>query len=245
MMFMAGTRRAKVNWSSLGFVCMALAIGACGGDLPPRYYYGGPGGAQPGEHDGGMCVGRGRYSCGCADEPYVLAVSLALANSAGPSAGLSDLDVDFFRQAGTAATPSANAPAKGTPGADGYFVASVLDDAGGVLTTLVFKDPRLALGDAGYPSYARARLVVPLPSGADSLRIENWGTGQVLIDLDLRGRLQLLCIDRPCLSVCQSPAVDATVAPAVDAGAADIPGAADSEAVDAVSGTSLDAGASD
>ena len=195
--------------------------------------------------DGGMCVGRGRYSCGCVDEPYVLAVSLALANNAGPSAGLSDLDVDFFRQAGTSATPSANAPAKGTPGADGYFVASVLDEAGGVLTTLVFKDPRLALGDAGYPLHARARFVVPLPSGAGSLRIENWDTGQVLIDLDLRGQLQLLCIDRPCLSVCQSPAVDAAVAPAIDAGAADAAGAADGESDATGSGTLLDGGASD
>jgi hypothetical protein len=236
MMFMAGTGRAKVDRSSLGLLCMALVLGACGGELPRRYYYGGPG------DDGGMCVGQGRHSCGCVDEPYVLVVSLAFPNTT-PSAGLSDLDIDFFREAGLSATPSATAPAKGTPGADAYFVASLLDEAGGALATVIFKDPRLA--DAGYPSYARARFTMTLPAGVSSLHIENWDTRQVVIDLDLRGHLQLLCIDRPCLSVCQASGVDAAASPAVDASAADTPGAASGEAAEVGSATSLDAGAPD
>jgi hypothetical protein len=178
-----------------------------------------------------MCTGPGRH-CGCVDEPYVLAVSLALVDNAGGSTGLSDLDIDFFRQAGMSATPSANAPAKGDPGADGYFVASLLNEAGGALTTLVFQDPRLALGDAGYSWRARTRFIMALPPGVSSLHIENWDTGQVLVDLDLRGQLQLLCIDRPCLAVCQISGADAATASSVDAGAVDYPGAMDGQAVE-------------
>jgi hypothetical protein len=176
----------------------------------------------------------------------MLAVSLVLFNNGSSSVALSDLDIELLRQVGTSATTSASPPAKGAAGADSYFVASILSETGGTLTTLVFEDPRIALADAGYPWHGRNRFIIPLPSGADSLRIESWDTGQVLIDLDLRGQLQLLCIDRPCLAVCQSSAVDAAVAPAVDAGGvADIAGAADGESDDPGSGALLDAGVSD
>jgi hypothetical protein len=214
MVSTVGTRRAKVNLSFIGLLCVALLLGACGGDLNPRYY-----GGREGQADGGMCFGYGRYSCGCVDEPLVLGVSLAFVSSSG--SGLSDLDIDFFRQADVPATPSSIAPAKGTAGADGYFVASLRNETGDALTTLVFKDPRFALADAGYTWRPKAEFILALPPGTSLLHIENWDTGQVLVDLDLRGHLQLLCIDRPCLSICQIPGMDAAAPPAVDAGAVD------------------------
>ena len=68
-----------------------------------------------------------------------------------------------------------------------------------------------------------------LGAGVSTLHIENWGTGQTLVDLDLRGHLQILCIDRPCLSLCQSAGPIDASAPALDSGAADAPVATDGE----------------
>jgi len=220
---------------------MIIASGAagCSGDLPGRYYAG-----QGGGLDGAMCVGHGRgYSCGCVDEPYVIGVSVALASNSG----LTDLDIDFFRQARWEASQSAHPPAKGSPGAVGFFVASLVSSDGVALSTLVFENPRLALGDAAYAHRAEVEFAMLFPPGSATLHIENWDTGQVLIDLDLRGHLQLLCIDRPCLSICAASGgnVDASGGPTVDAGARDYASALDGVAAEAATsaGTSFDAGA--
>ena len=190
-----------------------------------------------------MCVGHGRgRSCGCIDEPYVVAASVAL-----DSTGLTDLDMGLFRQAGTPASSSANPPAKGSPGAAGYFVASLLSSDGVVLTTLVFPDPRLAQGDAAYAHGAEVEFSMVLPPGGATLHIEHWDTGQVLIDLDLRGHLQLLCIDQPCLSICTTSgsSVDASSGSAVDRDAGDYSSMLDGGAAEHAAGTGapVDAGA--
>jgi len=78
-----------------------------------------------------------------------------------------------------------------------------------------------------------------LVPGASTLHIENWETGQTLVDLDLRGHLQLLCIDRPCLSICQvSASVDASGLSATDAGVSADSGAVDGNALDAAASAS-------
>ncbi len=207
---------------------MVLVAGGCGGDLPVRYYEGHGGGV-----DGSACGGHG-HSCGCVDEPYVLLVSLALAGDAG----LTDMHVEFSPRQDVPATQGVAPPAKGSPGADGYFMALIESSDGVALSTLVFKDPRLAQGDAGQPWRAKTQFAMDLATGSTTLHIENWDTGQVLVDLDLRGHVQLLCLDRPCLSICQAAGgVDASSAPpAMDAGAGDHPSAVDSPAAEDAAG---------
>ncbi len=207
-------------WHSAAFeLCVALILAAagCGGDLPGRYDY--PPGGHP---DGGACssFGQGAHACGCVDQPYVLAVSLALDGNGA----LSDLDVDLLRQDKAGPSVSTSPPAKGTPGASAYFVATLMAADGTALSSFVFADPRLAWPDAGTTGHGHARFTMPLTSGAATLRLENWDSGISLIDLDLRGQLQLLCIDRPCLSICQAPdggGADSPLVPELDGGAMD------------------------
>jgi hypothetical protein len=205
----AATWHARKVVFPLGVVCLVVTAGACGSDLPGRYY-GGPGRGA----DGSLCGSYGRsYSCACVDEPITLEVSLLL----GANAGLTDLDIQLFRQAAMGVSPSASPPAKGSPGANGYFVASLRDDGGDTLSSLVFADPRLASGDAGYLMHAKTRFTIELVPRVSSLHIENWDTGQTLVDLDLRGHLQLLCFDLPCLSIC--PATPASADASIDVAA--------------------------
>jgi hypothetical protein len=166
--------------------------------------------------DGGACAGPGNgdHAC-CVDHPYALGVSLSLA----ASGQLADLDVNVGAEQWMNVSAVATPPAAGSPGATAYWVASVEDGAGQVQSSLVFRDPE-PNNDGGYALYEqRVRFVLPLAAGAALLHIQNWNSGQVLVDLDLRGQLQLLCIDHPCLSLCQArPQTDAA-APALDAGA--------------------------
>jgi hypothetical protein len=204
-------------WRSIVFeACAALicmAVG-CGGDLPGRYY---PLGRQP---DGGACAsyGEGVYACGCVDQPYVLAVSIALDSNGA----LTDLDVDLLRQDKVGVSVSANPPAKGTPGASAYFLATLVTADGTVQSSFVFADP-MASVDAGSTRHRHVDFTMPLAPGTTTLNLENLDSGKPLIDLDLRGHVQLLCIDRPCLSICQAPdgGVDSSVVPELDSGAID------------------------
>jgi hypothetical protein len=162
----------------------------------PRYPY--PGNSL----DGGSCVnsGGGYYDCSCTDRPYAVAFSATLDGNTT----WSNVDLTLVRQDRVTVPVAVTPPAKGAPGANAYLLASLLAADGSSQTTFVFQDPRRQRGDSGVLDRASVSLALGLKASVTQLRIENWGTGQVLLALDLRGHLQLLCIDRPCLSVCQS-----------------------------------------
>jgi len=182
----------KVRLSTVALVSTALA--SCGGDLPGRYYPRSGAG-----QDGGACWSHGGpVACDCKAELVALAVELGFFGRGV----LGDVDVDFVRS--TSTTPSATLPPQESAGASGYVVASLKDASGATLATVALADPRTKVSDGGS---AWTRFLLPVPSAPAELHVENWGTGQILVDLDLRGHVQLLCIDRPCLSIC-SGAVD-------------------------------------
>jgi hypothetical protein len=205
-----------------------MAVG-CMGDFPGGNSYSSGHYYPPGPvADGGACTDHGGNSaCGCVDQPYVLGVSLAL----GSNGALTNLDIDLFRQAQAGASVSASPPAKGTAGASAYDVATLVGADGIVQSIFVFANPLVATPAAAPTNHGHVEFTLPLAPGVSTLRVENWDSGLPLIDLDLRGHVQLLCVDRPCLSLCQTPdggvdgavaaAVDGGVAPAVDSGAID------------------------
>jgi hypothetical protein len=205
---------------SLGAALIITAMG-CGGDLPGAYYYPRGHDYPPGPGaDGGACTYYGgSYACGCVDQPYVLGVSMALENNGA----LTDLDVELFRQNQASANVSAQPPAKGTAGANTYDIATLLSTDGIVQSSFVFANP-LAVATAGTSArHGHVEFAMPVAPGVSTLHVENWDSGAPLIDLDLRGHVQLLCVDRPCLSICQSPdgGMDSSVVPTLDGGALD------------------------
>jgi hypothetical protein len=153
------------------------------------------------------------------DQPYVLGVSIALASNGA----LTDLDVELFRQHQVRTNVSTQPPAKGTAGASDYDVATLLSADGIVQSSFVFANPLVATTASTPTSHGHVEFTMPLVPGVSTLHVENWGSGVPLIDLDLRGHVQLLCVDRPCLSICQTPdgGFDSAVAPALDSGALD------------------------
>lgn len=196
------------SWAHLRRTPLALvmAFSAIGCGDNHRYGYGGYGGYYGGGGpDAGLCShagGSGR-SCVCVDRPYLVAASMAI----DATGALSDLDLALVRADEIAPTSSVTPPAQGTPGASNDWVATLMGGDGSALSSLVFAGT--AGSDGGYSRHhawgaGRVRIVLPLLAGATDLRIESWDTGQLLVDLDLRGHLQLLCIDHPCLSLCPS-----------------------------------------
>jgi len=150
----------------------------------------------------------------CVDKPLALEVSIALDDKGS----LSDLDIGFrhgYRDAnglGPALPPQETLDA----GANADFLASLLSADGTALSAVYFRGPQPGLyNDLG--ATFRVVLILPLVPGATTLEVKNQASGEVIIDLDLRGHLQLLCIDQPCLSLCQTPDGGAA-GPAVDAG---------------------------
>lgn len=193
---------------TIAFFCMGLA--ACGGDLPGRYS-----GGYVGSVDGGMCSSQGTsYDCSCHSEAVALLVELGFANDGT----LHDVDVDFVRRSSIELTASAVLPAQGTAAASSYWRASLRDGAGAEVAMLALADPRVAGGNR-WIAFA-----LPVPVMPASLHLENWGTAQVIVDLDLRGHVQLLCIRRPCLPICPS-GIDGGLPSPLDASGLDAGGA--------------------
>ncbi len=213
---------AALALSALGLPMMACSDYGDRAPYPGGYGHGG---------DGGACVagyGGGGYGC-CVDKRYALAVEVRFTGGGG----LQDLDVQLGAQDRIGVSSSATPPAPGTPGAAAYWVATLEDASGTDQTSLVFKGPDPSYADGGYGHASRVQFALPLPAGAVTLHLQRWDSGQVLIDLDLRGHLQLLCVDRPCLSLCSglagTPSVDGGAPPdgaVVDAGVVDAPGPA-------------------
>lgn len=182
----------------------------------------------------------GSYACNCVDQPTMLVLFVAL-NANGV---ISDLDLKFKPRDQVNPGVSASPPAKGTAGASNYFAATLLTASGVAQSTFVFQDPRLATQNmgSGYMNASNASSVgevgfaMPLAPGVSRLRIANWDTGQALLDLDLVGHIQLLCVDRPCLSLCQpaNAPVDAATAPmgSTDGGIPDAPNSVDGSVAD-------------
>jgi hypothetical protein len=214
-----------------GIATVFCSIG-CGGDLP-RYPYPGSG------FDGGSCVNSagGYYDCSCTNRPYAVVFSALLDGSAM----WSDVDLALLRQDRVTVAGPVTPPAKGTPGANGYLLASLLSSDGVAHATSVVQDPRRQRGDSGVLDRASVFFALGLDAGVTQLRIENWGTGQVLLDLDLRGHLQLLCFDHPCLSICGVGGVDG--GSSFDGGAVD--GGSDRAVVDSGSDRAAVDGGSD
>lgn len=113
-----------------------------------------------------------------------------------------------------------------------------MGSGGAPLRSLLFSSASGASDSGVYYYPARTRFALDLQPGVETLRIENWSTGLVLVDLDLRGHLQLLCIDRPCLSICASPGSDAGVAQQDGAGAMDTGVVVDGGVADAATASS-------
>jgi hypothetical protein len=216
---------------------MVLAIGGagCGDNM-----YDGQRGYNNGRSrvDGGTCGYGG--ACGCVDRPYVVAVSLALAS---PTT-VKDLRVELVRADEFPPSGSVVPPAQDSAGANGYWVATLMGSGGAPLASVVFSSAGGAR-NTGYHDSTSTRFALGLQPGVETLRIENWSTGQVLVDLDLRGHLQLLCIDRPCLSVCPPSGAGsdggATQQPLDGGGGGDGRGAADA----GVGDTGVDTGVVD
>ena len=216
--------RVSIAVGALCWVGAALifTVMGCGGDFPGGSYYP-PGGyyypAGPGA-DGGVCTDYGgNNACGCVDQPYVLGVSVALEINGA----LTDLDIDLLRRDRVSASVSVNPPAKGTAGASAYDVATLVSADGIVQSTFVFANPLVVTTAAASTRHWHVEFTMPLAPGVSTLHVENWDSGVLLVDLDLHGHVQLLCIDRPCLAICQTPdgGVDSSAATALDGGAVD------------------------
>jgi len=219
--------------------CLAIILyaGGCGGDLPRRNFIG-----PSGDVDGGATVGTGRGNdiYGCVDEAYEIVLFAAFDDHLVAS----DVEVEFVREDRVSTPASVSPPAKGSAGADEYFVAKLVSAEGGVEVTYVFRDARLKLGDGGVLGRVEVSLAMVLKPGITELRVENWETDQVLLDLDLRGHFQILCVDRPCLSICRAPDGGIDVgggSSVVDSGVVESVGPEDAESVDGATDTATDA----
>jgi hypothetical protein len=138
--------------------------------------------------------------------------------------------MDFLPVSRVRLTQSVSTVAQGAPGSERLLAASLISADGNVLSLDLFDDPRFA------NDYGKAErggrygvLSIQLVPGAIRLVITNWETGAPMLDLDLHGDIQLLCLNQPCLNFCINP--NGSLSPALDGGA-DLPAAVDESATD-------------
>ena len=157
----------------------------------------------------------------CVDQPWAVVFSMSL----DASGVRSHASMDFLPSSRVQLTESVSSVAQGAPGSENLLAASLLSADQSILVQDVFGDPRVANADASRGNDSGfVQLALQLAPGTSRLVITDWNTGAVLVDLDLHGDLQLLCLNRPCLDLCASP--DAGTSPALDA-SVDLPVAID------------------
>ena len=150
----------------------------------------------------------------CLEQPWALVFDFAL----GADGSLSQTGMDFLPTSRVRLTTSVSSVAQGAPGSENLLAASLISADGVVLSRVLFDAPRFA--DAGVrmsPDRDFIELALQLAPDTQRLVITNWNTGAVLLDLDLHGDLQLLCLNQPCLDLCANP--DAGSLQVMDSGA--------------------------
>jgi hypothetical protein len=235
--------KGKFTTFALSLLVLGCAPG-CGGDLSNGYpgYQG-----QRFVADGGACgYGQGGgYACECTDRAYVVAVEMAL----GSSGGLTNLQTEILPASQMSPTASVSPPAPGTPSADVYWVATLAGSDGAILATTVVDLPSGVVdggdggghggygGRSGQTGGSDLSFAVALVPRTESISIASWSTGQVVVDVDLLDRIQVLCTDQPCLSVCLS------ASPGGADGGNGVPADGGGRAVDGAASRMVDSGA--
>jgi hypothetical protein len=138
---------------------------------------------------------------------------------------VSRASTDFLPASRVRLTQSVSTVSQGAPGSEGLLAASLISAGGDVLSQDLLDDPR-SDNDHGTAERGNSHSVlsIQLVPGISRLVITNWETGAALLDLDLQGDIQLLCLNQPCLSLCGNP--DGGSLPPLD-GSADLPAAID------------------
>jgi hypothetical protein len=131
---------------------------------------------------------------------------------------MSHASLDFLPASHVRLTQSVSTVALGAPGSERLLAASLISDGGNVLSQDLIDYPHFAY-DAGKSERGNSYsvLAIQLVPGASRFAITNWETGATLLDLELHGELQLVCLNQPCLDLCATP--DSGSSPPVDGGA--------------------------
>jgi len=116
---------------------------------------------------------------------------------------MSHASLDFLPASRVRLTQSVSTVAQGAPGSERLLAASLTSASGDILSQNLIDDPRFA-NDAGKTERGHSYSIVSIQliPGASRLVMKNWETGTTLLDLDLHGELQLLCLNQPCLNLC-------------------------------------------
>jgi len=212
-----GFRRAKedANRALTGCVFVASLLVSCGGNFDNLSRI-----ESPGEERDSGASGH------CIELPWAMAFGFSIdANGA-----MSHASMDFLPVSRVRLTPSVSTVAQGAPGSERLLAASLISAGGNSLSQVLFDDPRF-VNDFGKADHGNSYsvLAIQLVPGATRLVITNWETGAALLDLDLHGDIQLLCLNQPCLNLCATP--DGGSSPPVDGGA-DLSAAIDENGAD-------------
>jgi hypothetical protein len=193
-----------------GCVFAATLLASCGGNFEnrPRIE------SQGEERDSGA-------SGPCVEQPWAMAFGFSI----DASGVISNASMDFLPAYHARLTQTVSTVAQGAPGSEGLLAASLISAGGDLLSRTLFEDPRL-VGGYGKSEHrgSYGELLIQLAPGTIRLLITNWVTGAGLLDLDLRGDTQLLCLNHPCLNLCGNPDGGASLSPD---GSADLPEAVD------------------
>jgi hypothetical protein len=149
--------------------------------------------------------------------------ALAFGFSIDANATISHASMDFLPAAHMQLTQSVSTIAQGAPGSERLLSAALISASGAVLSQSLFDDPRLT-NDYAKHATSYGMLSLQLVPGAIRLVIKSWQTAALLLDLDLHGDIQLLCLNQRCLDLCSNP--DAGTPPPLD-GSQDTPPAVD------------------
>jgi hypothetical protein len=119
---------------------------------------------------------------------------------------MSHASLDFLPASRVRLTQSVSTVAQDAPGSERLLAASLISASGDILSQSLIDDPRFA-NDAGKAERSNGYSIVSiqLVPGASRLVMKNWETSTTLLDLDLHGELQLLCLNQPCLNLCATP----------------------------------------
>jgi hypothetical protein len=191
-----------------GCVFVAILLVSCGGNLDSISRIE----SQEEERDAAA-------SNQCVEQPWALAFGFSI----DANAVISHASMDFLPATHVQLTRSVSTVTQGAPGSDRLLSASLISASGDVLSQALFDDPRLT-SDYAKRGTSYDMLSLQLVPGAVRLVIRSWQTAAVLLDLDLHGDIQLLCLNQPCLDLCSNP--DAGTPPPID-GSQDTPSAVD------------------
>jgi hypothetical protein len=194
-----------VDVALAGAIFAAVLLVGCGGD------FGRPRSESPGREGDSGTPDR------CVQQAWTMAFGFSI----DASDVISHAGIDFLPANRAQLTQTVSTVAQGAPGSQGLLSAALISANGDPLARVLFEDPRL-VGSYGRSQFGGSygEVFIRLVPGALRLVITNWATGAVLLDLDFRGDRQLLCLNQPCLDLCEK--TDGGVSPSLDA-SADVP----------------------